>query len=251
MNDAETGKPELPAENGGGQTTGDPGGLHKETGSTDRPEKVAGGDDLNGEISRLSRLSSDMRDGLSNIIRKTRTAADKLDEIQNSVERKKQELIELHAIEACVTSLKALEQEHRVREEKFAALMETRRRQWAEEENLRRSEEEELRKRERALNSREEECGRLIQELDSLMKRLAEHKSRNEQGAFSSLASASRTRAYPREWHSGGDPYPGARRNEGSPVISVRRMLIQNDAPGASRTAGEENRDLHPFENNS
>jgi chromosome segregation ATPase len=307
MGDTENGQPKPSAEDGVGDTAGNPGDLSAAAGSTARSETPADADDLHGEAVRLSRLSSEMKDCLSNIIRKTRNAAETLDEIQNSLERKKQELKELYAIEACVTSLKALEEEHRVREEKFAALMENRRRQWAEEEDLRRREEEEygrnlkrrrqqqqqeyersmieersrlrnnmeeelrkilqetrdkqsareeeLQKREQALNGREVECRRLIQELDSLMKRLVERKSRHRQGAFSSLASDSLTRTPSLDRHSGGDPYPDAKestnRDAGSSVISVRRMLLKADSPGASRIAGGETRDSHPFDNNS
>lgn len=301
MKDAETNQPEPAGEDDRGVPVGDPENSGTDADSMSQSENSAGSDELNEEIARFSQLSAEMKDCLSGIIRKTKDAVVALGEIQNSVERKKRELKEVHAIEACAASLRALEEEYRVQKEEFVASVEDRRRQWAEEASLRSKEEEayredlqrrrqqqqqeferkmaeerslhrnkmeeelrkilqeardrqrafeeELQKRERALDSREQECGRLIQELESFMQRLAERKSRDVRDMISPAKACSG------DWRTGRDVYPGTResvsRDEGSSVISVRRMLLQKNQPGRSRIAGEENRDSHTLENNS
>jgi hypothetical protein len=307
MNDAETSQPGPAGENDRGEPIGDPENSRTDAGSMDPSGNSAGSDELDEEIARFSRLSAEMKDCLSGIIRKTKDAVVALEEIQNSVEQKKGELKEVHAIEACAASLKALEEEYRIQKEEFAASMQDRRRQWTEEENLRRKEEEaymedlqrrrqqqqqeferkmveersllrnkmedelreilqeardrqrvfeeELQKRERALGNREQECGRLIQELESLMKRLAERRTRDVRGPISPVAPSPAAKACSGDWRSGRDASPGTRepvgRDEGASVISVRRMLLQKNQPGASRIAGEETRDSCTLENNS
>lgn len=316
MDDAGRKQPDTHGEKGMVMPAGDPGIPLTEENPQDGCENSGDSESLPAEIARISSLSSEMQDCLSSIIRRTKDAADKLEEIRNSVELKRRELKEIYAIEACAASMKALEEEYRIQKEKFAASMENRRRQLAEEEKLRRAEEEEyreslqrrrqqqqqeyelkmaeerslfrnrmeeelrkvlqeardkesaieeeLRKREHALNRREEECGRLIEELELFMKRLAVRRGIDDRGALSSMAPDSGAGDRPGRLRIGGEPryssgigsgdiHPGAGEHpdEDPPVISVRRMLFRRGPLGASRLTPGESGDPHALDSSS
>jgi hypothetical protein len=126
--------------------------------------------------------------------------------------------------------------------------------------------EEELQNRERALARREEECGRLIGELELFMKRLAVRKGGIYASALSPMNPAPGTKTGSGEWPPGGDSgsssAPGGRDDcpaaaeylnseESTPVISVRRMLLQRAPLGAPRLTGQKSRDVRPLDSKS
>lgn len=97
------------------------------------------------EIERFSRLTSDLKDCLLNMIHKTKDAMDALGTVERAVEEKKGELKQLHGIETAAVSLEKLIEEHRRQREEFDSFITEQRRHWAEEKALREKEDSEYR----------------------------------------------------------------------------------------------------------
>ena len=110
-----------------------------------------------GDIERFSRLSSELKDCLSGITRKIIDSLNDLKSVQQDVARKKQELKELYDIEASAEALQLLNEEHRLKQSEFEGFMESQRRLWEEEKNLREKEDEEYRQVLKIRRKREEE----------------------------------------------------------------------------------------------
>ncbi|MEJ2110883.1 MAG: hypothetical protein P8Z37_13430, partial [Acidobacteriota bacterium] len=120
------------------------------------------------EIERFSSLTSDLKDCLLNMIRKTKNAMDALSKIERAVEDKKGELKRLHGIETAAVSLEELVEEHRRQRVEFDSFMDEQRRRWAEEKASREKEDSEYREN-------LERCRQ--QELQDYARRLADEKS--------------------------------------------------------------------------
>ena len=120
------------------------------------------------EIEHFFRLSSDMKDCLLSMIQKTKDAVDVLKVIQHETESKKEELKQIHDIEASAVALEKLAEEHQRQKEKFKTFIEEQRRQWAEEKALKEKAETEYWE---TLNRSRQ------QEIQEYQKKLSEEKS--------------------------------------------------------------------------
>jgi len=121
--------------------------------------------------------------------------------------------------------------------------------------------EEGLDRRERALKKREEECSRLVQELDLLMTKLAVQKRMDNRDVFSSDTVSPKMTTFANRWYASDDapsvqkvddgpPLPGVREDpneyENPPIMSVREKLLQESPVGAIQANQNENRDSPP-----
>lgn len=98
--------------------------------------------DISSDIERIASLSAEMNRLLSNLSHKIERSALQLKEIQSAIDTKKEELQKLHEIDASITSLETLIEDHRLENERFQTLMDNQRGLWEEEKNRRVQEEE-------------------------------------------------------------------------------------------------------------
>jgi hypothetical protein len=130
--------------------------------------KSADPEGLLAEIERFSRLSSELRDCLLCIIRKTKDAMEAFSGVEQAVKRKENELKQLHDIESSAAALERMAEQHRIQKEEFESFMEGQRRLWDEEKSLRDKEDAEYREN---LERRRQ------RDLEDYRRKLAEEKS--------------------------------------------------------------------------
>jgi len=112
--------------------------------------------DILGEIERFSRISSELKDCISEITRKIINSLDALKSVQQAVAAKRMELKDLFEMETSAAELKKLHEEQRLKQSEFEKVMENQRRLWEDEKALKEKEDEAYRQALKLRREREE-----------------------------------------------------------------------------------------------